>query len=126
MKKHFTRKITALALILLLVAAMFPAQVFAAGKRGEELTLYTLTEEDGGFGVSLVDENGEPMPVSAPAKRGGPSRAPAAELPAQYDAREDDLVTSVKYQSGAGICWAFSTISAIETSIATYITQAPV
>ena len=38
-------------------------------------------------------------------------------LPSSYDAVSDMVVTSVKNQHGTGICWAFSTISAIETNM---------
>ena len=37
------------------------------------------------------------------------------ELPVSYDSRADGVITSVKNQGDTGACWAFSTVSAIET-----------
>ncbi len=36
-------------------------------------------------------------------------------LPEKYDARADGYITGVKYQGESGNCWAFSTLSALET-----------
>lgn len=41
----------------------------------------------------------------------------ASSLPAKYDAREKNLVTSVKDQGDYGACWAFSSVSISETSL---------
>ncbi len=118
MKRRFSEKPTAVLLAALLLLSLFPAQGFAAGNQNaaEALTLYTLTQEKDGFGVSLVDAEGNPMPAAPHSPSGGGKRAPAASLPVKYDARDEGLVTPVKYQSGAGICWSFSTVSAMETS----------
>lgn len=37
------------------------------------------------------------------------------EIPSQYDSRKNGVITPVKNQGGTGACWAFATISAIET-----------
>ncbi|MBQ6165644.1 MAG: fibronectin type III domain-containing protein, partial [Clostridia bacterium] len=117
--KRFSGKFTSLLLALLLLFTLFPAQVFAAenGEPGGDgfVNVYSLEYEADGFGVYFADQNGERVSF-APVSRSGGRRAPAVSLPTQYDARDDDLVTGVKYQSGAGICWSFATISAIETS----------
>ncbi|MBQ6019095.1 MAG: hypothetical protein IJL26_02845, partial [Clostridia bacterium] len=119
MKKSVIR-ISSVLLSLLLLLSLFPAQVFAAGQRAADgkraLEAYTLEPSADGFGVYLVDENGERVTDAPPASRSGGKRSPAASLPTQYDARDDGLVTSVKNQNPAGICWAFSTLGALETS----------
>lgn len=45
------------------------------------------------------------------------AKARNAELPAQYDLREQGVVTPVKLQNPWGTCWGFSAIAASETSI---------
>ena len=39
------------------------------------------------------------------------------DLPSRYDATEEGLITPVKNQENYGTCWAFSSISAIETNM---------
>lgn len=38
----------------------------------------------------------------------------AGDLPASYDARKDNLITSVKYQGEYGTCWAHATMNCLE------------
>lgn len=40
----------------------------------------------------------------------------SSTLPSSYDAREDGIVTDVKNQGNAGNCWAYASISLMETS----------
>ncbi len=40
-------------------------------------------------------------------------------LPKQYDARKNGVITSVKNQGETGACWAFSTVSALESDAVT-------
>lgn len=114
---HVKRFLATLFAALLLITAL-PAQGFALG--GEEtesaLRVYSLTRAEGGMGVYLADENGERLPDAAYSRAFGGKRAPALDLPEQYDARDEGLITPVKDQSGAGVCWAFSTVSAMETN----------
>lgn len=56
-----------------------------------------------------------PPPVLAP-YRNLQSLAKTAELPAAYDLRESNFVTSVKNQGGCGSCWTFSTYGAVESN----------
>lgn len=42
--------------------------------------------------------------------------ADAPSIPASFDAREEGLVTQAKYQGNTGNCWAFSSISALESA----------
>lgn len=41
----------------------------------------------------------------------------STQVPSSYDARQANVVTSVKWQGQSGNCWAFSAISALESSL---------
>lgn len=64
-----------------------------------------------------VDESGNEIELDKPAESILPQTRASAELPSSYDARNDNLVTSVKSQGSTGCCWAFSTCSALESSL---------
>ena len=47
----------------------------------------------------------------------GELRSSRATLPAQYDLRDQGLVTGVKFQNPWGNCWTFSALSALEGNV---------
>ncbi|MGN8886623.1 C1 family peptidase [Blautia sp. HCP28S3_G10] len=70
----------------------------------ESLVPYTIEDSDAG---SSLSGNG----------RGSSMFRSARSFPSKYDSRSQNLVTSVKNQSGTNMCWAFSQISNVETSL---------
>lgn len=97
-------------------------------------TYYCLESEAGQSGLVITrwyDKNGNEMPSTfdpfigqfdtdtAPKtenQTSGRKKAPAASLPAKYDARSEGLVTPVKNQVG-GTCWAHSAVATIEANL---------
>lgn len=66
---------------------------------------------------------GMPIQVQAPTihdaneHTGGGLQLQSDALPSAYDSREHGFVTPVKNQNPFGVCWAFATIGAIESSL---------
>ncbi|MGN0635380.1 MAG: bacterial Ig-like domain-containing protein [Acutalibacteraceae bacterium] len=119
MKKDFCRSLFAFVLTLLFVLPS-PWPLAARAVQGGE-ALYTLvtgeTDADGNVRADYyVDENGQ---VVQP-EFGMVSAAAQANIPESYDSRQLGAVTAVTNQGGSGSCWAFSTLSCMETS---YILQ---
>ena len=110
------RKISSVLLVCALLLQISSAALFAVAA-APRLYHYIFDEqnEDGSFVQPYyTDENGRRMPSPQP------SGVSAAEdtLPLTYDARTLDIITTPKYQSGSGSCWAFSTVSCMEKGAA--------
>lgn len=65
----------------------------------------------------LSDLHEEPEEIDAPDPS---SMSLYAQLPERYDLRTEGAVTSVKDQGSEGLCWAYSTVSAMESSMRKY------
>ena len=92
-----------------------------ANDTNEKFNFYTMKSEPAdNFGFSdymFVDENGNPVN-----SRNKSDFTPYQNevnlfsfMPERYDSREYGYVTEIKYQGESGNCWAFSTLSALET-----------
>ena len=106
-------------------------EVFSSHEENEELftsgdSKKTSEEPDYILGRPMTDEERQEqlslMPnltASVPVEDADSdfSIATYSELPKTYDSREQGIVTSVKKQNPFGICWAFSLISNVETSL---------
>ena len=114
--KH--RKILSFLLTFLMVTQGLSVAL-AAGSAGTDMLQvynYVYDEQlpDGSYAQPYyTDMNGNRVPGP---KAGGVTAADDT-LPTSYDARTLGIITTPKYQAGAGSCWAFSTISCMETSM---------
>lgn len=84
---------------------------------------------DGAYGYTdytFVDENGNNLELldGSFVPSGGTANRPSVSLfssrastaiPSSFDAREAECVTPVKYQGNSGNCWAFATMSMLES-----------
>ncbi|MCL2462663.1 MAG: lectin like domain-containing protein, partial [Defluviitaleaceae bacterium] len=90
---------------------------------GKSYTTYSIGKDNGLFGNALMFTI-DPIYINAACSltdasgRNALSGDPYCESkPNRYDGREEGHVTPVRNQGGTSLCWAFSTISAIETYI---------
>ncbi len=107
------KKFLATVLSIILVLSVMPISVFAAGSG--EPTVYhdeIYYDADGAMHKRTVDENGREVEFERSV-----SFDTAETLPTSYDARDYDLVTSVKNQNPFGTCWAHSFCAAAESSL---------
>ena len=113
MKKHVPHAL--LGVLLCLLVLLFPAtSAFSAEEApGKTIGFYRLITADNGFATQWIDADGNPVAADVPVR--GTLPRVKGRLPASYDSRAQGLVTSVKDQDTAGICWAFSAVSAMET-----------
>ena len=121
MKKTF-KKVMSLALASISVFSITPlVSSYAYTEETPELDIsyieYSDPSEYGYTDYSFPDENefdgmmffsaDEPICYSSESD---------SSLPEKFDAREEGLVTQAKHQGNTGNCWAFSSISAIESA----------
>ena len=64
----------------------------------------------------VVDSRGRRVEEDVPVR----VRAMDDDLPVSYDLRSEGIVTPIKFQAGAEVCWSFSTVACLESS---YIRQ---
>ncbi len=86
------------------------------------LKIFTVSSSDSGkygfIDYSFVDENGNSVGLFDNSYRPHDENCfytAATSLPSAYDSREKGIVTSVKSQGDSGNCWAFATMSMLET-----------
>ena len=112
-----------------LISVLMSATVIISGAAGisagaaenEEFEIYTMTtqetDEYGFTDYSFTDKNG--YVIEEQNKEYFVPNENAVNkfsvIPESYDARENGFVTDIKYQGNSGNCWAFSTISALES-----------
>lgn len=93
----------------------------SAKVNSENFNIFTMeTKPTGEFGYTdyrFVDKNGNPVK-----EQNREDFLPSDNevdffsiLPERYDSRENECITEVKYQGDSGNCWAFSTLSSLET-----------
>lgn len=106
-----------LSVSIILPSACLNASASLSGRDGDYRIIskeVVKNGENGYLSYRYVDEKGKEItPVSASV----PHFKNAYNLPSKYDARDDDLITSVKNQDPFGTCWAFAYCSAAETSL---------
>ncbi len=104
--------------LLIITATSFSAN---AENTGNDFSLFIMeTESASDFGFAdykFVDENGNSVKNNnrddfLPSNK---KMRLFSFLPEKYDARVEGYITDVKYQGESGNCWAFSTLSALET-----------
>ncbi len=76
------------------------------------------TDSEGLIHYHYEDENGSTVEFSNSASQKANSRKKAANIPASYDLRSENVVTSVKDQGRTGACWSFAAIKSLESNIA--------
>jgi len=112
MKKTF-RKITSLILAAT-VGVLSSAAVLPAFAAEEHLVINVETDPASEYGYQnyrYVDENGNDVVFEKEELMFTQSALPSA-----YDSRDYGYVTDVKYQGGGGNCWAYSSMSMLETN----------
>lgn len=112
MKKTF-RKATSIILAATVGILSFSAAIPAYAAE-EHLEIHVETDSASEYGYQnyrYVDENGNEVVFESEEKLFTQSTLPSA-----YDSRDYGYVTDVKYQGNGGNCWAYSSISMLETS----------
>lgn len=105
-----------ISFILSIIIAIFPnlESVFNTDDIVDDLE-YVNMVETGNFNITLKDRNGNTVYDNTFSDQTTETETDIT-IPAEYDARNDGIVTSVKNQASTGACWAFAAISAAETS----------
>ena len=112
MKRSFFRAVlSAWICVLLLCTPLLTA--FSAESTATGPQLFRLVPSANGYAMQWQDGNGAAVSAAYPGRSGRPRLR--GQLPAQYDSRSKGWITSVKNQDLAGICWACSSVSAMET-----------
>lgn len=115
MKKHIIKAVS-LALAVIMLFIHLP---FAPTSAAESVDFIFVEQyEDGQGGYSkrrYVDAEGNEVDLSSYSSELSTSSVSEEELPASYDSRDKGYISSVKSQGNSANCWAFSTISALES-----------
>lgn len=112
MKKTF-KKLTSVILAAT-VGVLSSVSVIPVDAAEEHLLLNVETDSVSEYGYQnyrYVDENGSEVIFE-----NGEKLFTQSALPSEYDSRDYGYVTDVKYQGGGGNCWAYSSLSALETN----------
>ncbi len=121
MKHHdrFTRSFSLLVAVMLVAVICSPSAAVLSEPAAESFKVYfPVASEPSEYGYITPrwqDENGVELELgalSAPTQR--KSFFAADVLPSAYDSRDAGYITSVKYQSDANICWAFTAMGVLE------------
>ena len=119
--KHLRKSVSVLLTIVML-SVFLPMFAVAAQSGAPEIEQdYLITAEDGRMQY-WVDSDGNVVDYMsndtlAKSSKSGIRFNMATDIPETYDARDDGVVTSVKYQGNYGTCWAFAATSCVETSL---------
>ena len=106
------RNLLSLFLAALLSAGLLLPAAAALPPSEKPLGDYTYVRD--GMYAYLADEHGNRMPET-PFPYGEPG-VNFGELPQSYDGRTAGYVTPVKNQKNGGLCWAFSSVAALEAN----------
>lgn len=104
----FLKKLISILLVISL-SAVFSGAAYASEPVIES---YQITETDNGGYIEIdlnTNDTTDPEPLYGLQK--------ATNLPAAYSSVEKGYITPVKNQSNASICWAFTTMSALEADV---------
>ena len=105
-----SKKLLSFLIAVMMLLTMLPATAVCAA---EADAVADETPEIGELGI--VEKNSAPKFTT----QEGKNRVLKAveDYPEAYDLRDEDCVTSIKFQNPFGTCWGFAAISAAETSI---------
>ena len=113
MKKRVPHALLGVLLCLLVLLIPATGALCAEAEAADGPKVYRLVTAENGYAAQWEDLSGAPVDAAYPG-RGSMHRVKGG-LPSSYDSRAQGLVTSVKDQDTAGICWSFAAVSAMET-----------
>lgn len=115
------KRIISVLICIFAILATFSGVTASANVTNDGFEFFTMeTENKGDYGFAdykFIDENGNAV-VNQNRLNFIPSQKKMSLftfMPERYDSREHGYITDVKYQGDSGNCWAFSTLSALET-----------
>ena len=90
----------------------------ASGRASEIQTISrVITNNNGLFRYSYVDDNGESYNLDTSADNMTSSLKKGTTLPESYDGREHGIITGIKDQGVSGCCWAFAAMKSAEANM---------
>lgn len=104
-------KATLCTLLSALIALPASVSTFAA-ETNEPDILFTLKTNKNGF--QYIDKNED---IKADKRKTDNNLLKAVYLPSKYNLADNNLVSKVKNQNPYGTCWAFSTLSSLESTL---------